>query len=557
MIMKKFSLLLCGTIAALMMNAQLKIDNAVFFIGAGATVTVQGDVTSNVSIQGTGVLQLKGTSLQNVDMGGNTIPNLELDNTSNATLLNTNTRVGTSMLFTNGKFQTGNLNFILAPGATVTGQNTSRFFQTNGTGQLMKELTGDIAGYELPVGENNNYRPAYLTTSGAAYSSASFGVRVLGAVDADKPPMITTYINTNWPVSRTGITGGTVTLAGQYIDPTDVTLGGGPETNLRGYFKAVGGTDWTSVGGTNDAALNRVGAPVTTTTGVLTGMNKFLTVGARAFLQGAYDPISGLMADNGLRTLPFGPASSNSNFPQDDPYRQATYSGAFTHVNNSNVETIPSSGVIGAQADAGNNIVDWVFLQLRDLAASPGNTVLQTRSALIQRDGDIVDIDGNSPVTFNNIPDGNYILTIRHRNHLGLSLDQTAPKNFTETKSLAFDASKVADLRTALDAQIFGTTSAYTTAAHPSLSTVNLLWGGNANFNTTSRFTGLNNDRDHLLITTLGNNPSNFITNTYNAADVNLNKAVRFTGLSNDRDFLLITVLGNNPSNFRTQAIPN
>src|SRR5687767_14100823 len=99
-------LFVCGGIAMIPCHSQLKIDNAVFFIGAGATVTVQGDVTSNVDIQGTGLLQLKGSVLQNVDMGGFTIPNLELDNAAHATLLNTNTRIGTSMLFTNGKFQT-------------------------------------------------------------------------------------------------------------------------------------------------------------------------------------------------------------------------------------------------------------------------------------------------------------------------------------------------------------------------------------------------------------------------------------------------------------------
>src|ERR1700754_92512 len=82
--------------------SQLKIDNATYFIGAGATVTVQGDVQSNVSIQGTGLLQLKGSSLQNVDMGGNTIPNLEVDNTTNANLTGA-AIIGTNLLFTNGR----------------------------------------------------------------------------------------------------------------------------------------------------------------------------------------------------------------------------------------------------------------------------------------------------------------------------------------------------------------------------------------------------------------------------------------------------------------------
>src|SRR4051812_16058326 len=86
--------------------AQLKIDSSTIIIQSGGTLTIYGDLTSNVSIQGTGLLLLKGSSLQNTDMGGNTIPNLELDNTANATLLNTDTHIGNSFAFTNGKFQT-------------------------------------------------------------------------------------------------------------------------------------------------------------------------------------------------------------------------------------------------------------------------------------------------------------------------------------------------------------------------------------------------------------------------------------------------------------------
>ena len=83
--MKKILFSIACCFLAINAIAQLKIDNAVFFIQPGATVTVQGDVTSNVDIQGTGLLLLKGSTLQNVDMGGFTIPNLELDNTLHAT----------------------------------------------------------------------------------------------------------------------------------------------------------------------------------------------------------------------------------------------------------------------------------------------------------------------------------------------------------------------------------------------------------------------------------------------------------------------------------------
>jgi hypothetical protein len=535
---------------ALNAAAQLKIDNALFFIQPGATVTLQGDIASNVDIKGTGLLLLKGSTLQQVDMGGNTIPNLELDNIANATLVNTNTRIGNILVFTNGKIQTGNVDILLGPSATATGANSNKFVWTNGTGQLKKELAADIANYELPVGENTNYRPAYLTTTGSSYLLANFGVRVLGTADANKPPSTTSFLKTAWPVTKTGITGGAITIAGQYIDPTDVT---GTEANLVGYFND--GTNWSSSGETHSAAINMVAAPVTTNSGSLSGINKFLLVGAKAFLQGAYDPTTGLMADN-LRTLPFGSSASTANFPSTDPYRAVPYNTAFTHVANANTETIASSTVVTAQPFIADNIVDWVFLELRNFNASPGNTILQTRSALIQKDGDIVDVDGISPVTFNNLANGNYIIAIRHRNHLGLSIDQTSPRAINETKSTAFTANAI-DFKTAADAQLFGAAAAFTTAAHPVLGTVTLLWGGNANFNNQTRFTSLNNDRDHLLINSLGNVPSSFINNVYHSADVNMNKAVRFSGLNNDRDYILITVLGNVPSVFKTQALPN
>src|SRR6185295_17903717 len=100
-----------------------------------------------------------------------------------------------------------------------------------------------------------------------------------------------------------------------------------------------------------------------------------------------------------------GSSASTANFPSTDPYRVSPYNTNFTHVNNAAVETIASAAVLD-QPGTNDDIVDWVFLELRNTVTSP-NTVLQTRSALVQRDGDIVDVDGTSPVTFNNLANGN------------------------------------------------------------------------------------------------------------------------------------------------------
>jgi hypothetical protein len=275
------------------------------------------------------------------------------------------------------------------------------------------------------------------------------------------------------------------------------------------------------------------------------------------------------MLDN-LRTLPFGSSASTANFPSTDPYRVAPYNTAFTHFNNTGVETITSSTVVTAQAIAADNIVDWVYLELRNTDASPGNDIVQTRSALIQRDGDIVDVDGVSPVTFNNLPDGNYIVAVRHRNHLGLSTDQVNfPKAVNETKSTAF-TTNVIDVRTATEPQLFGTAAAYTTATHPVLGTVNLLWGGNVTGNAFVRYQGNNgpgpaniNDRQALL-TDLGNNELGVLNTGYFRADLNLNRFARYQGNNgpgtfnqSDRQFLLGFILLNGELTVRQQTLPN
>lgn len=509
-------------------NAQLFIDNATFFIQTGATVTVQGDVTSNVDIQGPGKVLLKGSTNQNVNMNGFTIPNLEMDNTANATLTG-NARIGSSMLFTNGKIVQGNFNVRLSDVATVTGGGASKFFETTGTGQLVKEVSSNLTNYVMPVGIGSAYYPASITTSGT-YASATVGVQGKNGADPNKHPRSSDYLNLYWPITRTGITG-TVSASGNYN--ANFT---GTETDMRGIF--WNGSNWVLAGGAINYATDDASAPIPSN-GNLYAMNRFVLARMRAMLQGAFNGTD--MNDN-LR-------AGTNLIPLSDPYRSAPYSPTFTHVNNPTAE-VANASVFNNAALTGDNIVDWVYLELRDNSGvNPGATVVQTRAAFVQRDGDIVDIDGVSPIYFKNLDAGaSYTLAVRHRNHLGISTDPVAN---LQSLSEAVPGS-VTDYTTMTDAQIFGTAANYTISGGR-----NLMWGGNANFNVNTRFNGLNNDKDFILINTLSNNPGAVISNTYNAADVNLNRTVRFNGLANDKDFILVTVLGSAPGTIRTQALPN
>jgi hypothetical protein len=525
------TIFLCGQA-----NAQLFINSATFFIQPGATVTVQGNVTSNTDIQGTGLVLLNGTANQTVDMGGSAIPKLQINNAANATLLS-NVTISDSLILTTGKISLGTNNLTIASTAGTTAGGATSFIETNGTGQVIKDLAANVTSYQLPVGLGTSYRPATITTVGTYSGTANVGVRVATAGDPNKPPMISDYLLAYWPITQTGITG-TLTVGGQYINGTDVS---GTPANLKGYF--FNGTDWSSNGGSSVTASNTVSAPVTAASGDVYGMDGFVVLKAKAFLQGAaYNTTTGLMSD-ALRAANLVPLS--------DPYRAAPYSPTFTHVANTVTETT-TSGVLASQANTDNNIVDWVFLELRNTTVSPGNTVLQTRSALLEKNGTIVDVDGVSPVTFNNVPAGSYTIAVRHRNHLGISANPaTNLKSLTEQKSVA----TALDFTTATPSQIYNGTAAsapFDVATDGKI----LLWAGNANFNTAVKYSGPGNDPAYILGTVLATNVNGSFAG-YSAGDVNMNGSVKYSGPGNDAAYILSTVLTANVNGSKTQALPN
>ncbi len=520
-------------------SAQLFIDNATFFIESGATVTVQGDVTSNVSFQGPGKILLKGTSLQNVNMNNGgaatnayTIPNLEIDNTSNVVLTG-NCKVGTSLLFTNGKVQLGNFNFILDAATTVAGAADNKFLETNGTGFAQRNIGNAAASNQvLPVGAGTRYSPVSLTHAGGTYASALLGAQAKAGKSPNIHLRAESYSNVYWPVATTGVTGGTFTGTGTY--PADGAPGfTGTESDIRGL--SFNGTDWSITGEAHDFALNTVTAQLAANSGQIFGTNKFVLMNSKVLLQGA-NPVGGVMSD-ALRVAP-------TVIPTTEPYRGAPYN--FTSVNGG-VQEVAAASVFN---DLGsfNNIVDWVFLEMRNNVTS-GSTLLQTRSAFVQRDGDVVDIDGTSPIYFKNVDAGDFTITVRHRNHTAISTNNTAGS----FKNLTLSSSTPALDFTSPATNVLGAAG----TNYAQVGGFNLMYAGNANFNANVRYGGPANDKDYILATPLGTNPATVLSGVYNQGDVNMNKNVRYGGPANDKDYILATPLGTNPATVRSQILPN
>ena len=260
--------------------------------------------------------------------------------------------------------------------------------------------------------------------------------------------------------------------------------------------------------------------PIITDPVVLTTANPLALVAAKAFLLGPYVEATQLMRDD-LRT--------SNRVPLMEPYTALGYP---THGDGGEMTT---AAVLAA---TGNNaIVDWVLLELRS-AATP-TQIVASRRALIQRDGDIVDVDGVSPVGFAATIGQSYRLVVKHRNHLGC---MTSAPYLLGLSPVTIDLS-------------LASVGAFGTNARRIMGTRAALWSGNVNGDGILKYTGSNNDRDPMLVRVGGSTPTNTATG-YWREDVDLSGVVRYTGEGNDRDPILLNLGGSTPTAVLNQQLP-
>ena len=246
-----------------------------------------------------------------------------------------------------------------------------------------------------------------------------------------------------------------------------------------------------------------------------------ILVSPKVFLEGPYSTGTGLMSD-ALR--------SASLLPATQPYTGLGY--AFTGAPG-------AGGALGAGVltVTGNNaIVDWVIVELRT-AASPA-VVAASCAALVQCDGDVVALDGTSPVSLT-LGAGNYHVAVRHRNHLGAMTNAAVALSAVTT---------TVDLTSAA-------TATFGTDARKTVGGIQALWTGDATFNKEIKYTGSANDRDPILVRVGSTTPNSTVAG-YFIEDTNLNGVVGYTGSGNDRDLILVNVGSTTPNSTRTEQLP-
>ncbi|MDB5201478.1 MAG: hypothetical protein JWQ27_887 [Ferruginibacter sp.] len=532
---------------AMQSQAQLYVESgATLYIESGATVTVQGDLTSNANIQGPGKIQLKGPALQNVNMNGFSVSNMELDNSANAVLTGA-AQVTTNFLFTNGRILFGANNLTLGSAATISGASNISYFVTNGAGRLKKSALGNTA-FLFPVGNSaTSYNPVSITNAGTVDDIAVGSLANVYTNGLTGTAITKEVADASWDISEAVAGGSNLTLTTSWYTADELPGFNRAKSGISNYIPTPGPTQGWDLLNSQVTAASGTGVhptPYTFTRTGITSTGAFavgfrpvlspLLVTPKIFLQASYNGTA--LMDDKLRTVTVAASgttdATHGVIPTTEPY-SAIGGANFTSSGSGGGETI-TPGVFGiAASSTANDIVDWVFLQLHD---GTTGTVVSSRAALLKRNGDIVETDGVSPVNFAGNAAASYYVSIKHRNHLGirtagnLSLAKTTNTayNFSDNLTKAYNNPAITNnpAMITLAAGVYG------------------LYTGNANSDISVRVTGNASLSDYQrILTTLGSALT--VGPTYSASDVNMDGTVRVTGTASLSDYLkILTALG-------------
>lgn len=427
------------------------------------------------------------------------------------------------------------------------------------------ETGNELLWYTSPIGGT----PVAITASGAGFTTGVLSAtttfyvaaRTIGCTEESERIGITVNV-TPAPVAPT--TSNATPLFCSTTNPTLASISLN-ETSIVWYASATGGTALPSstllVNGvtyyaaqlnttTGCESVTRLAVtPVVSTAicdtdgdGILDGVDACplvpglapngcpaVLVAAKAFLQGALSTatnpstinVDNLMRDD-LRVL--------GVLPTNEPYTALGFSG------------VTSGGTVTTafNSTGTNAIVDWVLVELR--SATNAATVVARRAGLIQRDGDIVDIDGVNPLAIP-VAAGSYFVSIRHRNHTGVMTSGLVSLN---------------EVATTLDFST-GLLATFGTNAQVSLGGKSALMAGNTNSDGTIIAQGPSSDRTFVVARIIGE-PTNtasvttFILPGYDSADTNMNGSAIAQGIGSDNTYILNVILG---SSLNTLALLN
>ena len=156
-----------------------------------------------------------------------------------------------------------------------------------------------------------------------------------------------------------------------------------------------------------------------------------INVDIKVFLEGPY---SGTEMNTDLNPEPL---------PLTQPYNDTQ---KWNYQGTESVASIPNA-----------DIVDWVLVELRetsgDASTAIADSMIARKAAFLLKDGSIVDLDGGSPIYFDNEITDNLYVVVYHRNHLPVMSSQPLTKaynvyswDFTTSADQAYGTNAQVDL---------------------------------------------------------------------------------------------------------------
>ncbi len=405
-----------GVTAQILSNigADITINNGASIILNGDFENINGSVDNSGSIfitgnwsntmpagfllQGTtGTVTFNGSTLQTI--GGPTRTAFHNLTVASNTALSVTCSVGGQLILSGASLALFDNDIILGAQTTISGANTSHYIITNGIGRL-NQWVGSSNVY-FPVGTISSFLPVRVKNTGIF---DQFRVRVFedvltyGTVGTTIPE-IDHCVNASWIVTETTIGGSDLTVTPYWANANEGSLF--DRTNAGAGHYTSGNWDPQPAQAANGSlphSITRTGitAPSTFAVGDINSPMALIldiVVDLSVFFEG---PFNGTDMNTDI----------NGILPLSQPYDDTPWNYAGTE----NVVAIPNT-----------DIVDWIFVELRDAASAAqatSSTVIARQAGFLLSNGKVVGIDGISKMQFDATFSQNLFVAVFHRNHL-------------------------------------------------------------------------------------------------------------------------------------------
>ena len=194
-----------------------------------------------------------------------------------------------------------------------------------------------------------------------------------------------------------------------------------------------------------------------------------------------------------------------------------------------------------------NSVVDWVSVELRN--KNDFNELVASRSGLVQRDGDVMDLNGELGLRFKGLAVDDYYVVVRHRNHLGaMTAVAKTPQEWADLINFTVEETGFFDFGTTKNTMDYTGMSQANLSGVPAsnLTGYKALWAGDFDGNGKVKHASPSDDLNNLFVNIFGyetDGTYNYSTNFnfaygYLSGDFDLNSRSKFDAPNDDKNYL-------------------